>query len=87
MVEPVAPRTVLEAVVRSRQLSWQEAADLVAETTRGHEKAVVLISGRHLGRLARGERADVRPNPATRRALQRTFGRPDRRVAGSVCPW
>ncbi len=63
MAELVAPRTLLEAIVRSRQLSWQEAADLVAETSRGQEKAGVSISGRHLGRLARGERTGARPTP------------------------
>ncbi len=76
MEESVAPRTLLEAIIRQRQVSLQEAADLVAETTRAHEKAVVSISRRHLGRLARGERAGTWPNPATRRALQHTFGRP-----------
>lgn len=37
MPEPVAPRTLLEAVVRQRQLSWDEAADLVVKTARQHE--------------------------------------------------
>lgn len=76
MVEPAAPRTLLEAIVRQRQLSWQEAADLVVDTARQHEKAAVSMSGRHLGRLARGERSGGLPYPATRRALQHTFGRP-----------
>jgi hypothetical protein len=76
MVEPPAPRTLLEALVRLRQLSWDEAADLVVRTAKKHEDLGISLSGRHLGRLARGERSGNRPNPATRRALQYTFHRP-----------
>ena len=75
MSEPGEPRTLLEAVVRQRQLSWDEAAELVVKTARQHEDVSLSLSGRHLGRLARGERSGSRPNPATRRALQYTFGR------------
>lgn len=76
MPEPVEPRTLLEAMVRQRQLSWDEAADLVVKAATPHEDISPSLSGRHLGRLARGERAGNRPNPATRRALQYAFGRP-----------
>lgn len=76
MVESPAPRTLLEALVRQRQLSWDEAAELVVKTARKHEDIGISLSGRHLGRLARGERSGNRPNPATRRALQYTFSRP-----------
>ncbi len=76
MAEPPAPRTLLEALVRQRQLSWDEAADLVVKTANNHEDIRISLSGRHLGRLARGERSGNRPNPATRRALQYTFNRP-----------
>lgn len=76
MAEPVAPRTLLEALVRQRHLSWDEAAELVVKTARQHGDHRVSLSGRHLGRLARGERSGQRPNPATRRALQYTFNRP-----------
>ncbi|HXT42623.1 MAG TPA: hypothetical protein VN748_00685 [Pseudonocardiaceae bacterium] len=76
MAEPSAPRTLLEALVRQRQLSWDEAADLVVKTAKKHEDVFISLSGRHLGRLARGERSGNRPNPATRRALQYTFNRP-----------
>ena len=76
MAEQPAPRTLLEALVRQRQLSWDEAADLVVKTANNHEDIRISLSGRHLGRLARGERSGNRPNPATRRALQYTFNRP-----------
>lgn len=76
MPEPSAPRTLLEALIRQRQLSWDEAADLVVKTAKKHEDVFISLSGRHLGRLARGERSGNRPNPATRRALQYTFNRP-----------
>jgi hypothetical protein len=76
MAELGQPRTLLEALVRERQLSWDEAADLVVRTARKQEDISVSLSGRHLGRLARNERSGTRPNPATRRALQYTFDRP-----------
>lgn len=76
MAELPAPRTLLEALIRQRQLSWDEAADLVVRTAKDHEHIRISLSGRHLGRLARGERSGNRPNPATRRALQYTFNRP-----------
>ncbi|MBV9142493.1 MAG: hypothetical protein JO115_16550 [Pseudonocardiales bacterium] len=76
MAELGQPRTLLEALVRERQLSWDEAADLVVRTARKQEDISVSLSGRHLGRLARNERSGAWPNPATRRALQYTFDRP-----------
>lgn len=75
MAELGGPRTLLEALVRERQLSWDEAAKLVVKTAREHEGLSISLSGRHLGRLARNERSGNRPNPATRRALQYTFNR------------
>ncbi|MGH8571612.1 MAG: XRE family transcriptional regulator, partial [Gammaproteobacteria bacterium] len=86
MSEPVEPRTLLEAVVRQRQLSWDEAADLVVKTARQHEDLSLSLSGRHLGRLARGERSGSRPNPATRRALQYAFGRSVDQLLGPYTP-
>lgn len=76
MTEPMEPRTLLEAIIRQRQLSWDEAATLVLTTAKQHEDVAISLSGRHLGRLARNERSGNRPNPATRRALQYAFGRP-----------
>lgn len=69
------PRTLLEALVRQRQLSWDEAADLIVKTARNQEGISISLSGRHLGRLARNERSGNRPNPVTLRALQYTFNR------------
>jgi hypothetical protein len=57
MTEPVEPRTLLEAMVRQRQLSWDEAAALVVNTAKQHENISISLSGRHLGRLARNERS------------------------------
>lgn len=76
MAELVTPRTLLEAIIRQRQLSWDEAANLIVMAAKEHEHVSISISGRHLGRLARNERSGSRPNPATRRALQYAFGRP-----------
>lgn len=86
MPEPVEPRTLLEAVVRQRQLSWDEAADLVVKTAKQHEDISLSLSGRHLGRLARGERSGSRPNPATRRALQYAFGLSIAQLLGPYTP-
>ncbi|MGH3899539.1 MAG: hypothetical protein ACRDTA_15115 [Pseudonocardiaceae bacterium] len=86
MAEPGRPRTLLEALVRQRQLSWDEAADFVVKTARKHEDIGISLSGRHLGRLARGERSGNRPNPATRRALQYTFNRPVDELLGPYTP-
>lgn len=86
MPEPVEPRTLLEAMVRQRQLSWDEAADLVVKTATQHEDISLSLSGRHLVRLARGERSGSRPNPATRRALQYAFGRSIAQLLGPYTP-
>jgi len=86
MADPVEPRTLLEAMVRQRQLSWDEAADLVVKTAKQHENVSITLSGRHLGRLARSERTGNRPNPATRRALQYTFGRPVEELLAPYSP-
>ncbi len=86
MAEPGEPRTLLEAMVRQRQLSWDEAADLIMKTARKHEGITISLSGRHLGRLARGERSGNRPNPVTRRALQYTFNRPVDELLGPYTP-
>ena len=81
-----APRTLLEAIVRQRQLSWDEAADMVVKTARQHEDISLSLSGRHLGRLARNERGGSWPNPATRRALQYAFNRPIEELLGPYTP-
>lgn len=86
MAAPGEPRTLLEALIRQRQLSWDEAADLVAKTAREHEDTCISLSGRHLGRLARSERSGNRPNHATRRALQYTFNRPVDQLLGPYTP-
>src|ERR671915_253214 len=69
-----APRTLLEALVRQRQLSWEEAARAISEAARKEGQGNLSLSSRHLARLARREKdGDVRPNPATCRALTYTF--------------
>lgn len=71
-----APRTLLEALVRQRQLSWDEAARAVSAAAVERGERGLSLSSRHLARLARRERAsEARPNPATCRALQYAFGR------------
>jgi hypothetical protein len=71
------PHTLLEALVRQRQLSWDEAARAVCEAAREHGERTLSLSSRHLARLARHEReGEATPNPATCRALQYAFGRP-----------
>jgi hypothetical protein len=86
MAEPGEPRTLLGALVRQRQLSWDEAAELVVRTAREQEGISISLSGRHLGRLARSERSGNRPNPVTRRALQYTFNRPVDELSGPYVP-
>ncbi len=49
MAEPGEPQTLLGALVRQRQLSWDEAADLVVKTAREQEGISISLSGRHLG--------------------------------------
>lgn len=68
------PRTVLAHLIRQRNQTYTEAA------------AQIGMSPRHLARLARQERRidseDLQP--ATRRALQNTFGRPAEQL---LLPW
>lgn len=62
----VTPRTLLELLMRQRDQTQEEAA------------AQLGISVRHLSRLVRGEGAAAphQVQPATRRALQKTYGHP-----------
>lgn len=69
------PRTLLEALVRQRQLTWAEAAREVGEVASAHERRSISLTPRHLARLARREK-ETNPTPSTSRALQYTFGRP-----------
>jgi hypothetical protein len=71
-----APRTLLEALVRQRRLSWDEAAAAVSKAAGERGERGLSLSSRHLARLARREReGGAQPNPATCRALEYTFGR------------
>lgn len=82
-----APRTLLEALVRQRQLSWDEAARAVSEAAREQGERGLSLSSRHLARLARRERlGEARPNPATCRALQYAFGRPIEELLAPFAP-
>lgn len=67
------PHTLLEALIRQQQLTWDEAARKVQQAAREHEHRSVSLTGRHLARLARRERS-TNPNPSTSRALQHAFG-------------
>ncbi len=68
------PRTVLEHLMWQQDRTYEEAAAQFIATARAmNERAT--ISARHLARLARGERESARTTPATRRVLQRMFGR------------
>lgn len=69
------PRTLLEALIRQQQLTWDEAARKVQEAAKAHEHRNISLTGRHLARLARRER-ETNPNPSTSRALQHAFGHP-----------
>ena len=80
------PRTLLEAIVRQRQLSWDEAAKVVAHAARQKGERPLTLSSRHLGRLARRERGDGMPNPATCRALQHAFDRPVEELLAPYSP-
>ena len=73
MTESGEPRTLLEALIRQRQLTWDEAARVVQDAATGHERRSISLTGRHLARLARRER-ETNPQPATARALQHAFG-------------
>lgn len=69
-----APRTLLEALVRRNNLGWDEAARRVALASEKLGDRPLAPTPRHIGRIARAERADARPNPALARALQEAFG-------------
>ncbi len=56
------------------------------KTASKHEGTAISLTGRHLGRLVRGERSGNRPNPVTRRALQHTFNRPVDELLGPYIP-
>src|SRR5690606_5196600 len=77
------PRTVLEHMLRQRDLTYEEAAARFVDLARSiNEQAT--ISPRHLGRLARGERSGAGTTPATRRVLLKMFGRPAEEL---LQPW
>lgn len=68
------PRTVLEHLLWQQDRTYEELAnDFLACARNIGENAT--ISARHLARLARGERSGAGTNPATRRVLQKMFGR------------
>ncbi|OLL89558.1 MULTISPECIES: XRE family transcriptional regulator [unclassified Pseudonocardia] len=83
MTESGEPRTLLEALIRQRQLTWDEAARFVAASAKEHEARSISLTPRHLARLARRERV-TDPQPATARALQYAFGHP---VADLLAPY
>jgi hypothetical protein len=67
------PRTVLEALIRQRDRTYEElTAEFDAVARRAGERGT--MSPRHLHRLASGERTGT--TPVTRRVLQAMFGRP-----------
>lgn len=68
------PATLLAALIAHDQLTLADAAQKIESASR--TTGVVSVTSRHVGRLARGERAAARPNPALARALQEAFGRP-----------
>jgi hypothetical protein len=69
------PRTLLEAIIRQQQLSWEEAARRVEQLAKEREGRIFALHPRHLRRLAKRER-ETTPHPATSRALQYAFGHP-----------
>lgn len=77
------PRTLLEALIRQRQLTWEEAAELVRNTAQAEEGRSISLSGRHMGRLARRE-GTTSPYASTQRALQYAFGHP---IAELLAPY
>lgn len=72
--ESQQPRTVLEFLLQQQDLTYEEVTEEFANVARRLDERGVVISTRHLRRLASGERAGT--NPATRRVLQAMFGRP-----------
>ncbi|MGH3655550.1 MAG: hypothetical protein ACRDUA_02730, partial [Micromonosporaceae bacterium] len=77
------PRTVLEHLLRQRDLTYEEAAAKFTELARSLREPAT-ISARHLGRHARGERGNAGTTPATRRVLRQMFGRPAEEL---LRPW
>src|SRR4051812_28726749 len=77
------PHSLLEALIRQQQLTWDEAARKVVDAARQHERRSITLTGRHLARLARRER-ETNPNPSTCRALQHAFGHP---IADLLAPY
>jgi hypothetical protein len=67
------PRTLLEALVRQQNLTWDEAARKAQDAAQAHDGRSISLTGQHLGRLARRQQ-ETNPNPATARALQYAFG-------------
>jgi hypothetical protein len=77
------PRTILEHLLWQQDRTYEElVTDFLGVARSAGESAT--ISARHLARLARGERSGAGTNPATRRVLQRMFGRP---VDELLQPW
>lgn len=76
------PRTLLEALIRQQQLTWDEAARKVQVAAKTHDQRSISLTGRHLARLARRERS-TNPNPSTARALQFAF---DRQIVDLLAP-
>lgn len=83
MAEAQEPRTLLEALIRHQQLTWDEAARKTREAIAEREGRAISLTGRHLARLARRERT-TDPFPLTTRALQYAFGHP---IADLLAPY
>lgn len=81
--EQAPPRTLLEHLIRERQLTLVEAASYVERASSESEARPVAVTARHLGRLARAERMDAAPAQPLARALQAAFGQP---VAALLAP-
>lgn len=77
------PRTVLQHLLWEMDRTYDEAAADFAKLARSLDESAT-ISARHFRRLARAERDGAGSNPATRRVLQRMFGRP---IDELLAPW
>src|SRR3954469_20676889 len=71
------PATVLQHLIWQRNRTYEE-------TVRDLASHGGTVSVRHLGRMARGERADAGTTPSTFRALQALFGLPAEQL---LQPW
>ncbi|MGH3616276.1 MAG: hypothetical protein ACRDRK_27515 [Pseudonocardia sp.] len=71
--EVSVPVTVLHALIRAANLSWDEAAQRVSDAFNDAENDTLSLTGRHLRRIAMCEREGHRPTPTTRRALEYAF--------------